>query len=296
MDLPAGLSAPPSTILPALRWAGEVLRKGRIDEARLTAELLMCHVLGCERINLYLEFEKILQPPEVDAYVSLIRRRLSHEPLQYITGETNFMGLKIAVDRRALIPRPETEILVEQALGYCRGRGGTPLSILDVGVGSGNIAIAVARYHPEASVVGIDVSPDALALARSNVRGHRLDRRVALVLADVLNGPLPFPTGMFDVVLSNPPYIPSAEVGGLDPEIRLFEPTLATTDGSDGLTFYRKLSALAAALLANGGILMVETGYNQARAVEAIFSGAGLRDTAVVKDLSGVERVVSGKR
>jgi release factor glutamine methyltransferase len=294
MDLPAGLTAPPATILPALRWAGDVLRKGRIDEARLTAELLMCHVLGCERINLYLEFEKILQPREVDALVSLVRRRLSHEPLQYITGETNFMGLKIAVDRRALIPRPETEILVEQALGFCRGR--SPLRVLDVGVGSGNIAIAVAHYHPPATVVGIDVSPGALALARSNVRGHRLDRRVALVLADVLRGPLPFPGEEFDLVLSNPPYIPSAEMGGLDPEVRLFEPPLATTDGSDGLTFFRKLSGLAAAFLAKGGMLMVETGYNQARAVEAIFAGAGLVETTVVRDLSGVERVVSGKR
>jgi release factor glutamine methyltransferase len=296
MDLPAGLSAPPATILPALRWAEEVLRKGRIDESRLTSELLMCHVLGCERINLYLEFDKILRPREVDAFVSLIRRRLSHEPLQYITGETNFMGLKFTVDRRALIPRPETEILVEQALGYCRGRGRTPLAVLDVGVGSGNIAIAVAHYHPPAHLVGVDVSADALALARSNVRGQRLERRVALVRADILRDALPFPGGRFDAVLSNPPYIPSAEVGGLDPEIRLYEPSIATTDGSDGLTFYRRLAGLAAVLLARGGVLMVETGYNQARAVEAIFQAASLRETSVVNDLSGVERVVAGRR
>jgi release factor glutamine methyltransferase len=296
MDLPAGLSAPPSTILPALRWAEEVLRKGRIDEARLTSELLMCHVLGCARINLYLEFEKILLPREVDAYVAFLRRRLAHEPLQYITGETSFMGLRIAVDTRALIPRPETEILVESALAFCRDRGRAALRVLDVGIGTGNIAIAVAHFHHSATVVGVDVSRDALALARSNVREHDLDRRVSLVRADVLRDPVPFPAGKFDLILSNPPYIPSADIPGLDPEIRLYEPELATTDGGDGLAFYRRLARLAPDLLAEGGALMVETGYNQARAVGAMFIGASLGGLSVVNDLSGVERVVIARR
>jgi release factor glutamine methyltransferase len=296
MGLTAGLAAPPSTILPALRWTEDVLRKGRIDEARLTSELLMCHVLGCGRITLYVEFEKILSPAELDRLVGLVRRRLSHEPLQYITGETNFMGLRIAIDRRALIPRPETETLAGQALDFCRGRGKLPLSVLDVGVGSGNIAIAVAHYHPPATVVGVDVSAGALELARSNLRSHGLERRVALVRADILTDPLPFRGDRFDLVLSNPPYIPAGEFGALDPEIRLYEPSNATTDGADGLTFYRRLAAIAGGLLADGGVLMVETGYNQARAVEGIFRAASLAETGVVKDLSGVERVVSGRR
>lgn len=296
MDPAAGLSAPPSTLLPALRWAEEVLRRGRIDEARLTSELLMCHVLGCGRIDLYVEFEKILAAIEVDSFVSLVRRRLAHEPLQYITGETSFMGLRIAVDGRALIPRPETEVLVEHLLGYCRGRGARRLAILDVGVGSGNIAVAAAHYHPRADVLGVDVSDGALELARSNVRQHGLEGRVLLLKADILRDDLPLRPGRFDVVVSNPPYVPAADFGGLDPEIRLFEPRIATTDGGDGLTFFRRLAALGSTLLAEGGLLAVETGYNQARAVEAILRSASLRGTGVVRDLSGVERVVFGTR
>jgi release factor glutamine methyltransferase len=295
-DLPAGLSAPPSTILPAIRWAGEVLRKGRIDEARLTSELLMCHVLGCARIRLYTEFEKILQPGEVEAFVALVRRRLAHEPLQYITGDTSFMGIRIAVDRRALIPRPETEVLVERALDHCRTRGRAPLRILDAGVGSGNIALALARYHPPAIVVGVDVSAAALSLAGSNVKAHGLEGRISLVRADILLDGVPFPEGSFDAIVSNPPYIPSADVPGLDPEVRLYEPAVATTDGGDGLSFFRRLAGLAPSLVRDGGVLMVETGYNQARAVEAIFRAASLRETTVDRDLSGVERVVTGRR
>ncbi|HLF15431.1 MAG TPA: peptide chain release factor N(5)-glutamine methyltransferase [Bacteroidota bacterium] len=296
MNQPAGLITPPSTILPALRWAEDVLRKGRIDEARLTAELLMCHLLGCERIRLYVEFEKILRGDEVDAFVGLIRRRLSHEPLQYITGETDFMGIRINVDRRVLIPRPETEVLTEEMLGYCRGRGPSPLRILDVGVGSGNIAVALAHYHPPADIVGVDISQDALDVAGSNIRRHNLEGRISLLRADVLRDELPFREGRFDAIVSNPPYIPSAEMAGLDPEIRLFEPAIATTDGGDGLSFFRRLAVIATSLLAEGGVLMVETAYNQARGVERIFLGRSLRDTGVARDLSGIERVVSGKK
>lgn len=287
---------PPSTVLPALRWAEEVLRGGRIDESRLNAELLMCHVLSCERIDLYVDFEKILLPPEIEAFVAFIRRRLTHEPLQYITGGTGFMGLKIAVDRRALIPRPETEVVVEQALEICRKSGGRELRVLDVGVGSGNIAVAIAHYHGPARVVGVDVSGEALSLAAENVRAHRLEGRVLLARADVLRDPLPLSEGTFDLIVSNPPYIPSAEMEGLDPEVRLYEPEVATTDGSDGLTFFRRLAGIARSLLSEGGSIVVETGYNQARAVEGIFRAASLGGTSVVKDLSGVERVVIAER
>ncbi len=280
-------------MLPALRWAEDVLRKGRIDEPRLTAELLMCHLLGCERIRLYVEFEKILSDGEIDLFVGLVRRRLTHEPLQYITGRTDFMGVGIAVDRRVLIPRPETEILVEEMLGFCRGRGPSPLKILDVGVGSGNIAVAIAHYHPPAEVIGVDVSAGALDVAGANTREHGLEERIRLVRADILRDGLPFLPASFDAIVSNPPYIPSADMAGLEPEVRLFEPAIATTDGADGLSFFRRLGELATTLLAEDGILMVETAYNQARAVERIFRGSSLRDTRVVCDLSGIERVVS---
>lgn len=287
------LSLPPSTILPALRWAEEVLRKGRIDEPRLNAELLLCHLLGCERIRLYAEFEKILRPGEVDAFVALLRRRMTHEPLQYITGEADFMGLRFVVDRRVLIPRPETEVLVERMLEHCRGRGRSPLRILDAGVGSGNIAVSIAHYHPRATVTGLDVSGDALDVARANVRRHKLEERVFLARADVLRDDVPVHDGIFDAIVSNPPYIPSEEMAGLQPEVRLFEPEIATTDGGDGLSFFRRLARLSAAALVPGGVLVVETSYDQARAVEQMFLSHRLTGTTVTRDLSGIERVVS---
>jgi release factor glutamine methyltransferase len=291
-----GLPLPPSTLLPALRWAEDVLRRGRIDEARLTSELLLCHVLGCPRIRLYVDFEKILRPGELDGFVGLVRRRLSHEPLQYITGETEFMGLTFAVDRRVLIPRPETEVLVERALDHCRGLGGRPVRILDAGSGSGNIAVSIAHYHRQSAVIGIDVSGGALEVALGNIRRHRLGGRVSLLKADLLRDGIPVRDGVFDAIVSNPPYIPSGEVDGLQPEIRLFEPVIATTDGGDGLSFFRRLADLAGTLLVPGGVLMAETSYNQARAVERIFQSYSLTGTGVVRDLSGIERVVYARR
>jgi release factor glutamine methyltransferase len=200
-----GQPLPPSTILSALRWATDVLRKGRIDEARLSAELLMCHLLSCEKIRLYLDFDKTLQRDELDRFVGLIRRRLTHEPVQYITGEADFMGLKFFVDPRVLIPRPETEILVEEMLFHSRRRGPSPMTVLDVGVGSGNIAVTLAHYLPGVEVVGLDVSADALDVAAENVRRYSLAGRVPLLRADITGGSLPFRGGSFHAVVSNPP-------------------------------------------------------------------------------------------
>jgi len=285
---------PPSTVLSALRWAADVLKRGRIDESRLSAELLLCHLLECERLRLYLDFDKILEREELDRFVELIRRRLAHEPVQYITGEADFMGLKFSVDPRVLIPRPETEILVEEMLFYSRRRGPEPMTVLDVGAGSGNISIAVAHYLPQVSVVALDVSVDALEVAAENVNRHQLSERVGLMRCDVGGGGLPFRENSFHAVLSNPPYIPAGEMRGLDPEVRLFEPGLATTDGADGLTFFRKLAATAGRLLEPGGVIMVETAYNQARVVEEIFREHSISDVRIIADLSGIERIVRG--
>jgi len=283
---------PPSTILSALRWAEDVLRKGRIDEARLSVELLMCHLLSCERITLYLEFDKILQRDELDRFVALVRRRLAHEPVQYITGEADFMGLKFFVDPRVLIPRPETEVLVEEMLFHARRRPPGPMTVLDVGVGSGNIAVSLAHYVPEFAMVGLDVSAGALEVASRNAARHGVTGRVDLLRADIAAGGLPFRDHSFDAVISNPPYIPAADIPGLDPEVRQFEPGLATTDGGDGLTFFRVLASWAGRLLGPGGVLMVETGYNQARVVESIFREGGMEEIRTIADLSGIERIV----
>jgi release factor glutamine methyltransferase len=287
---------PPSTILSTLRWARDVLQKGRIDESRLSAELLLCHILGCERLRLYLDFDKILERDEMDRFVAAVKRRLAHEPVQYITGEADFMGLKFSVDRRVLIPRPETETLVEEMLFHARRRGPAPMTVLDVGTGSGNIAVSLAHYLPQVSVVGLDVSDDALGAARENVDRHGLPERVHLVRCDFAGGKFPFRGESFQALVSNPPYIPAGEVPGLDAEVRLFEPGLATTDGADGLTFFRKLADAARYLVEPGGVFMVETAFNQARVVERIFRGQGMEDVRIISDLSGIERIVRGVR
>ncbi len=293
---PPDLLPPPSTILSTLRWARDVLRKGRIDESRLSAELLLCHVLHCERIRLYLDFDKILQRDEMDRFVAAIKRRLAHEPVQYIVGEADFMGLKFSVDRRVLIPRPETEVLVEEMLFYSRRRGPSPMNILDVGTGSGNIAVSLAHYLPQVSVVGLDVSGDALEVAALNVGRHGLSGKVPLVRGDIAGGRLPFRENSFHALLSNPPYIPAADIEGLDAEVRLFEPGVATTDGGDGLTFFRRLADAAARLVEPGGVVMVETAFNQARVVERIFREQGIAEVRIISDLSGIERIVRGVR
>lgn len=288
------MQLPPSTVLSALRWAGDVLERGRIGESRLSAELLLCRILGCERIRLYLDFDKMLQRDEMDRFVGYIKRRLSHEPVQYIVGEAEFMGLKFLVDSRVLIPRPETETLVEEMLFYTRRRGPEPLKVLDVGTGSGNIAVALAHYLPQVSVVAVDVSPGALEVAAANVRMHGLTERIELARVDIAHGGIPFHDRRFHALLSNPPYIPAADVPGLDAEVRSFEPGTATSDGADGLTFFRTLSAEAGRLLEPGGVIMVETAFNQARVVEGIFREQGIADLHIISDLSGIERVVRG--
>jgi release factor glutamine methyltransferase len=294
-DFPAP-PLPQSTVLSALRWAADVLKRGRIDESRLSAELLLCHLLDCERIRLYLDFDKILRRDELDRFVALIRRRLAHEPVQYIVGEAHFMGLGMFVDGRVLIPRPETEILVEEMLFYARRRGSSPMTILDVGAGSGNIAVALAHYLPHVRVVGLDVSAGALEVAAENVARHGLGERVTLVRCDITGKGLPFREHSFHAVVSNPPYIPAAEIGALDPEVRNFEPDMATTDGADGLTFFRTLAATSRRLLEPGGVIMVETAFNQARLVEQIFREQAIGELRIISDLSGIERIVRGVR
>lgn len=282
------------TVLSLLRWGTGVFRGGRIDSPRLTAELLLCHVLGCDRLRLYVDFEKILRREEADRFVEFVRRRIKHEPLQYITGEAAFMGLLFHVDRNVLIPRPETEVLVEEVLHHLRNLPPGPRRVLDAGVGSGNIAVSLAHYLRDVSVVGIDVSGDALLLASRNAGRYSLGARVQLVRADLLRDPLPVKRGSLAAVVANPPYIPSRDIQGLQPEVRMYEPRIATTDEGDGLSFFRHLAAHSRELLEEGGLLAVETGFNQSPDVSRMFTEHGYRDVGVVRDMSGVGRVVRG--
>lgn len=281
------------TVLSLLGRAADHLRSLGFDEARLHAELLLAHVLGLPRIGLYLNFDRPLTAEETDHFKKLFRRRLNHEPLQYILGETEFMGLRIVVDPRVLIPRPETELLVERALAFAAGLSGGPIAILDVGTGSGNIAVALAHRLRSASVTALDVSADALRVAGGNVERH-VPGRVELVTGDLFSDVLPQRT--FDLVVSNPPYIPLEEFPRLQPEVRNFEPRLATTDEGDGLRFHRRLVHLAWNFLKPGGAFMVEIGFGQAGAVSVLFSDAGFTGVDVTPDYAGIDRVVEGRK
>jgi release factor glutamine methyltransferase len=280
------------TVLSLLEWSRTHLTEKGFEEARLHAELMLARVLGISRLDLYLQFDRPLTPSELSRYREFYRRRLTHEPLQYILGDTGFMGMTFAVSPHVLIPRPETETLVELAVRFLQARAGAASSVLDVGTGSGNIALALARLVPGLDVLAIDINPVALELADQNaqrlgINGVRFSR--CDILHEVPQG------GDFDLVVSNPPYIPADEVQDLQPEIRDFEPRTATTDGADGLLFLRRLAWLGRRILRPGGGLMVEIAYNQADQARSILSTSDYSDVNTAEDLSRLPRVVTGR-
>ncbi len=285
------------TVLDIIKWGTDYLTEKGFDEARLTIELLLAGTLDLKRFDLYVKHDQPLKKSELDKFKTLLKRRLAHEPVQYILGKTNFYSIELKVDRRALIPRPETETLVESVIEHCR----TSLSqkdsvdILDIGTGSGCIAIALAKFVKNSFITSVDKDKDALDLARENTSLTATDGRIAFREVDFLSVESNIFGKEFDIIVSNPPYVPQSEVGSLSPEIKNFEPLDAVSDGSDGLTFFRKISQMAPTLLRDGGRVFVETSFNQAREVKEIFVAHGARELIVRKDLSNIDRVVSAR-
>jgi release factor glutamine methyltransferase len=277
-----------------VRQLGEVLRlsAGYLSEhgsptPRLDAELLIGHALGLPRIELYTNFDRPLDEPELAACRVLLERRGRREPVAYILGRWGFHGLDLAVDGRVLVPRPETEVLVERCLALLDGLRAPRFA--DVGTGSGAIALAVKAARPDASVTATDVSADALAVARTNAAALGLE--VELVETDLLAGV----EGRFAVVASNPPYIGEGEMAALEPEVAEYEPRLATVAGPSGTEVLERLVAAAPAALEPGGSLVVECGAGQAEAVRGLMSAAGAGETSAEPDLAGIDRVVAGR-
>jgi release factor glutamine methyltransferase len=271
---------------------GEVLRRSTehlgthgSETPRLDAELLLAHALSLSRIELYTAFDKPLTSRELEAARVLVARRARREPLQYVLGEWGFRRLTLAVDQRALIPRPETEVLVERALARLRGRDAP--RVLDVGTGCGAVALSIADEHPGARVTAIDVSEQALALAACNQA--RTGIEVALLRADVFEG---LPEGPWDLVVSNPPYVLAAELEALAPEVAAWEPHAALVD--EGHT--EALVRAAASELASGGWLAVEIHAERTEAVVNLFAAAGLVQVVITPDLAGRARVVEGAK
>jgi release factor glutamine methyltransferase len=291
--LPEGEGAPQRnwTILSLLEWTERYLRERSFGESRLNAELLLGHALGLPRLGLYLQFDRPLAGAELALFRELLLRRMTHEPVQYILGETEFMGLPIEVNSAVLIPRPETEELVEEAIRWMRSSGGAEGSILEIGTGSGNIALALGKFLPGARVTSLEKSGEALAVARRNCLRHGLNN-VEFVEGDVFTAV--YEGRVFDALVSNPPYVAAAEFDLLEPEVRDFEPRLATTDGGDGFRFIRRIAQISRGLLRPGGGMFVEIGYGQADAALAIARESGLTGVGVQKDFAGIGRILRG--
>ena len=305
------------TVLEAIQKGAEFLGKKNVESPRLHAELLLGHLLKLPRMKLYLNFDRVLAPAETDALRELVIRRGRREPLQHIVGSTSFCGLEMSVNRHALVPRPETELLAELGWEFLlerrRSRGqaelkdaplnpggsefGAPFA-LDFGTGTGCLAIALAAKCPTASIIALEISPEALALARQNAAANQVSERIEFVLGNDFSslagdghaaGAAPF---SFDLIISNPPYIPSAEIATLEPEVREFDPRAALDGGADGLDFYRILAAQAGRVLKPDGKLMLEFGDGQAADIKKILEDEKWIVEAVKEDYNQRARII----
>jgi release factor glutamine methyltransferase len=273
---------------------GEVLRRATgylaekgVESPRLDAEYLLAKALSRSRIDLYLEHDRPLTEEERAAYRKLIERRGKREPLAYILGEWGFRRLTLRVDPRALVPRPETEIVVERCLALLNGVPGP--EVLDVGTGTGAIALAIADEHPGARVTGFDNSSEALSLAQQNLSASGFEDRVRLVEHDLTSG---FGSEAFDLVVSNPPYVAEDEIASLPPEVRDWEPRAALVE--EGATEKVALAALEA--LRRGGFLVLETAAGKSDEVALLLEGLGYDEVRITPDLAGRQRVVEGRK
>jgi release factor glutamine methyltransferase len=312
------LPCPTVTVLEVIQRSAEFLTRKGVESPRLQVELLLAHVLKIPRLKLYLDFERLLAEPELDAVRQLVKRRGGREPLQHILGSVSFCGFEIQVDRNVLIPRPETEVLAEKAWQFLQQRarvgslgqaaaatGGAgmveaeaeprevehaPDCVLDFGTGSGCLAVALARKVPQVRIKALDVSAAALQLARKNALRNEVSDRIEFFEGD---GFAALPQGsVFDLIVSNPPYIPTAEIEQLAPEVRDHDPHLALDGGSDGLKMLRSLAQAGQTFLRSGGRLMAEFGDGQEQAVAQIFSERHWIVEEVVNDLNSRPRIV----
>lgn len=303
------------TLAEAYRKGTHILRTADIDAPAADAGVMLCHVAKCDRAYLYAHGDLELEDGLLREYILLLKRRALGHPLQYLTGLTQFMSLSFEVEPGVLIPRQDTELLVETVIDFCKAKSpDRGLRILDIGTGSGCIAVSLAYYVPGSTVVAIDKMSAALQIAQRNACLNGVDSRIVFVQSDLFESFQAEQMPSFDVIVSNPPYVCSSDIKGLQQEVRDHEPIEALDGGSDGLFFYREIIRTAPGYLADGGILAFETGYNQADAVVALMSGetqvsdnkfaedspaekarlSCFDSIRIQKDLAGIDRVVTG--
>lgn len=282
------------TVLEAIQKSAEFLGKKGVESSRLQTELLLAHLLKMPRMNLYLNFERALTNEETNALRELVRRRGQREPLQHIVGTTNFCGFEIAVNKNALVPRPETELLAEAGWQFLSTISHQSSTALDFGTGTGCISIALAAKCPNAKVIALDVSADALALAKQNTGKNKVDDRIEFVQGSGFAAILQ--NFQFDLLISNPPYIPTAEIETLQPEVKNFDPRAALNGGTDGLDFYRMFATRAKPFLKTDGKIMLEFGDGQAEAIRQIFENEKWIVEEIKSDYSQRERILIARK
>lgn len=285
------------TIGSLVKWATDDFRTRGIESPRLDAEVLVGHALGLDRTRIIIESMRPLEPGELAQLRDLVKRRRTHEPIAYLRGHREFYGREFRVDPRVLIPRPDTEALVEVALDRSR-HVSLSARVLDLCTGSGCVAITLARQRPTSRVVATDLSPDALRVARENARllgAYNVAFREGDLFGALEGASRLLPT-TFDLITANPPYIPSGDIAGLMADVRDFEPRLALDGGADGLDLVRRIVDEAPRFLDADGVLAMEIGAGEAEATAAIFTEHRFRDVAIARDYGKIERVVSGVR
>lgn len=280
---------PGSTVAAARRALTNAFREAEIESPELDARLLVGHALGFEHAALVAAADRVLTTPEIAQIESFAARRLAHEPVAHILGRKEFWGLELRVSADVLVPRPETETIVEAAIELLASRRNDPLRIADLGTGSGALLIALLHEFPNAAGVGTDISQRALDIARANAWTHGLNKRADFVACDYGTA-LP---GGYDLVVSNPPYISSGDIAGLEPDVRNYDPRLALDGGADGLDAYRAITTDARRLVVQGGLMILEVGVGQADAVSALLVCADMAAVPPVHpDLAGIPRAV----
>lgn len=289
------ISKSPETIEELIRWSTKFLEDKGFASPRLDTELLLCHVLNCRRIDLYLRFDQPLSRAELGLYKSSLIRRLNHEPVAYILGYKEFMSLKFKVDSSVLIPRPETELLVERILECAKEIHKENIRILEIGTGSGCIALSLLHHLKNASVVGMDVSEKAVGVCCENARNLNIEaNRYQFLQRDALDEKSWMDLGNFDIIVSNPPYISVGEKAQLPRSVVEFEPELALIADSEGLAFYKCIAHLAPKHISENAKVFFEIGSSQGIAVSEILNSFGWRDIKVRKDYSRHDRIVEG--
>ncbi|MBI3760219.1 MAG: peptide chain release factor N(5)-glutamine methyltransferase [Deltaproteobacteria bacterium] len=286
--------AQPVTIAEILKQASEILRDASVPNDLLDAQTLLAHALNCDRTYLIVNYNQQLSDEQLENYEHLIARRAAGEPLQYITGQQEFFGLAFEVTPAVLIPRPETEVIIEETIRLAQQRGDAQPIIVDVGTGSGCIAVTLARELSGAQLMATDISAEALAVAARNAARNGVADRVQFFCTDLLEA---LPAAPFaDFIISNPPYVAAHEMPTLQREVRDWEPPLALTDQGDGLSFYRRLLQDAPPRLKPGGYFLCEMGYTQATTITSLLAHNIWSEHYLLDDLQGIPRTLVARK